>query len=163
MTVKITIFISGKKGVANMSAAPLVGSLFSAVGTMEHGDAAQFAGEINAGQANLNAYNTLEEGRIAGIKQKREATQSIGEARAQYGASGIDTNQGSALDILQNSATNAAYDALNIKHSYEAKAQGYRNSAFLYQYEGDSAYDESRLSAAGQLLSGAGQTYGRMK
>lgn len=136
------------------------GGLFGSIGAIKQGQMSQAAGYYNAEVADYNAQEILKAGDIAVQHQKREAAQAIGQARVQYSANGIDANEGSALDVLQNSAANAALESINLKHQYQAKSYGYTATANLSRYQGDQALNSSYYSAAGQLLSSAGAIIG---
>lgn len=143
------------------AAASIAGGGLQAIGSIEAGNAAKQAGEYNASVDDYDAAQTLNDGAIAVAKQQRQATQVIGSAKAAYGASGVDSNQGSALQVLQQSATQSALDAINIKQQYAAKAFSYTASAAMSRYNGSQSQTSSYYSAAGQLL-GAGAKAGQM-
>jgi len=138
------------------------GAVMGAIGNLQKGEAAQQAANYNAQTDMQNASMAEDQGRTQIYSQQRSAAQTIGAARAQYSASGIDSGQGSALDVLEASATQAALDSSMIKYNSDVKAYGYRRSAALGIYEGDQAKTGSYYSAAGSLLSGAGQIAGKV-
>lgn len=136
-------------------------SAVQAVGTIISGQAARQAGEYNAELSDFNAVQAENDGKLELMQQQREGLKVIGQARAHYGASGVDSTQGSALDVLQQSATQSAIDSLNIQKKTSARAYGYRKTADLQRYEGEQAETASYFSAAGQLLaSGASMAKG---
>ena len=132
------------------------GGGLGAIGTLQEGAAKQQAGEYNARIAEYNAGQLEAESIVAVQKHDREVAQTVGSARAGYGASGISSSEGSALDQLQNQAERGAIDSLYLKQGYASKAYGYRATAVMNRYEGDMAKESSYYSAAGQLLGGAG-------
>lgn len=132
-------------------------SAISSVGTVIQGDAAKNAGEYNAAVSDYNAAQTENDGAIALQQQQRKAEQVIGSARAQMGASGVSSTEGSSLEVLKQSASQAALDSLNIQSKTAAKAYSYRTTGAIQRYEGDQAQTASKYSAAGQLLGGAAQ------
>lgn len=138
------------------------GSLLSAIGAIKQGQGQQAAANYNASMMEHNADVAKQEGALLVNRQQRSAAQTIGSARASYSASGIDSGQGSALDVIQNSAQQAALDSMLIKYNADSKAYSLQKSAQLTRFEGDTAMENSYYSAAGSLLSGAGKAAGAM-
>lgn len=132
-------------------------SALSSVGTIIQGNAAKNAGEYNAALSDYNASQTENNGAIELQQQQRKAEQVIGNARAEMGASGVSSTQGSSLEVLKQSASQAALDSLNIQAKTAAKAYGYRATGSIQRYEGEEAQSSSRFTAAGQLLGGVAQ------
>lgn len=133
------------------------GGIFGFFGELIQGAEKQAAGEYNAYVDEVNAVQAHNEGLVALRKQQRQAAQMIGTAEAQYGISGVDSGQGSALQQLQNSKEQANLDELYLKQSYAAKEYGYKLSANLSRYEGDEARKSSYYSASANLLTSAGK------
>lgn len=146
-------------GEALMAAGPGL----SAFGTIAKGRADKVAADYNAGIADYNAGSVLNEGKFQVQRQQRMAAQQIGSNAAQYASQGINNDFGSALDILEASTAQSALDSETIKFNADTKAYGYKKSAALLRMEGETALNNSYLSAASTLLSGAGKTYGAMK
>lgn len=136
----------------------LAGSIMSAYGQKQAGDAALMAGEFNANNLERNAVLARQQAAEEERRLRVMARKSIGEMRANFGASGV-TMEGSALDVLQESAAMAELDALTIRHRGDAQAAQMRNEAISERYRGASAQAGSRWSAAGTLLSGGAQAY----
>lgn len=138
------------------------GGILGAFGTILGGRQQKQAMYANAGLEDFNANQVDYMGKYALINQKRKADQVIGAARAQYGASGVQSNEGSPLDILQQSAANAALDHIMLKYNYDLESYGHRRSAQAMRQEGDQAETNSYLSAGAQLVSGAGKAIAGM-
>lgn len=142
-----------------MAALPFIamgaGTLLQTAATLREGAIAQQVGEFNAQSAENNAkmseYQSREEERRLRVQAKKD----IGDARAQIGASGVQL-EGSPLDVLQKSASDAELDALTLRHAGAVRAQSFRSQAGLERAQGRNARIGSYLSASGNLLRGAG-------
>lgn len=140
----------------------LVGGGISAYGQLQQGAAAKAAGEYNANIARINEAQINAESPIAVQQVAHRAEMAIGKARAQFGASGVQSTTGSALAVLQQSASQAALDEALVKHSYDMKAFGYESTAVLDIFEGNQAASSSQFAAAGSLLGASGGAAGKM-
>lgn len=141
------------------AAIPLIvaGSTISAIGTYNQGKAAYQASIYNAGILEQNAQLAKQQASEDERRQRVTAQKQLGNIRAQYGASGVSL-EGSAQDVLEESAANAELDALTIRYQGLAKSNAYLNEAKSQRYQGAQAFRAAKLSAAGTLLSGAGQS-----
>jgi hypothetical protein len=101
--------------------------------------------------ANNAADQAQQAARENARRQSIEARKRIGLMRANYGASGVAI-EGSALDVLEESAANAELDRLTILHGGTLDANRYRAA-------GRAAFAQGVTSAAGDLLGGAVSTY----
>ncbi len=105
---------------------------------------------VNADQATQQA---AEEARVNDV----QASQHIGQARANYGASGVSSTEGSALDVLQQSARNAELDSLQIRHAGEMKAWGYKEGASMESASAENAHTAGNFGVANALWSSMNQ------
>lgn len=146
------------------AAIPLMGAggIMGAMGAIKGGQQAQAAGQYNAGLAEQNANINDQQKALAIRRQQTAAGNAIANAHAQYSSNGIDASEGSALDVLAQSASEAALDTELTKYQYNLKSAGLRNTAKMYRFEGDQAMDNSYYSAAGSLLGTAGNIAGKM-
>jgi hypothetical protein len=133
----------------------------------EYNNAAQ-AAEYNAAQAQQNAVVARQQAGASAEQQRMAATKHLGTMRASYGASGV-TMEGSATDVLAESAGLAELDRLNILYGGELKAAGYEQTAALDRNraaglrQSASSAKSSGWGAAGAALIGGGlQAYGMM-
>lgn len=131
-----------------------------AVGTIANGVAQSDAANYSAGVARNNAVAAQQQAQQAAEMQKKKSQQMLGATRAAYGASGL-TMEGSPLDILASSASDAELDRQNILYQGHVRAAGYENDATMSKMAGDNAMTQSYFSAAGTLLSGGAKVYGR--
>jgi hypothetical protein len=123
-------------------------------------------------QRRLHDHNALLEERDAVIARqqaladagtsRRDASRKIGAMRAAYGASGIVSNDGSAMDVLESSAAEAELDALTIIYKGELRAMGHEDTAYLERERGQNAVKESRDKAMVMLFQSGSQMYSQM-
>ena len=121
--------------LAGMSA---VSGLMGALGAQAQGQAAASAQEFNAEIAGRNAQLARESAQYDADIQERQSRMHLGTIRAAYGASGVRA-EGSALDVLEMSATNAKRDYNAILYKGELKALGYEDTKTLSLYGAKSA------------------------
>lgn len=147
------------------AAAPMVLSGASTAvgmaGAISQGNSAQAAANYNANvqqqQATAAVAQAAEDERRLRVQTKKQ----IGGIRANIGASGI-TTEGSALDVLESSASNGELDALTVRHQGQMKAWGLQSSANMSLLEGQNAKRESEFASASYLLKGISSAAGSM-
>lgn len=105
-----------------------MGSIF---GNLIEGENKAIAYEYNAKVARQNAEIARQQGIAAMQAQQRDAARSIGSSMAAYGASGVQMDVGSPVDVLVDSARNAELDRLTVEYNYALKAVGYESDAKL--------------------------------
>lgn len=151
-------------------AAMFAGGAISAVGALQEGKAQEGAAKYNAAvgeqnaliaerNASLAAQSAEARAGMEGMKGKAQ----LGAIRAQQGASGIQTNTGSALQVQESAADLSRMDALTVRsnaireaYGYQTKAVSDRAQATLDRYQGKNALHASYYKAAGTLLGSAG-------
>lgn len=131
-----------------------IGGFLGGIGSMKAGQAAEDAANYNAEQLRYNARLAKEKAQRDEATLRVSARKQIGQARANYGASGIQLD-GSALDILEESAVAAETDALYIRYQGDQQYYSYMNAAIQEVKRGHEAKQASYLSAAGSMLGGA--------
>lgn len=109
---------------------------------------------VMGGNASKSAYNAQADQVTLEARQKaaairRLARQTVGAARAQYAANGVDVNSGSPTIVQKDITYNSELDALNAIASGNATAKSLRKS-------GSAAQSASILGAAGTGLSAYG-------
>lgn len=130
-----------------------------AAGTIINAKATRDAANFNRQVADQNAQIAGDQGRMAADAQRRKAYMALSNIRANQGASGVGL-EGSALDILGESAANAAYDQLNIGYQTDLQKRGFRNDSSLAKAQSANALGAGTyLSAASQLGAGASNAY----
>jgi hypothetical protein len=113
------------------------------------------AANFNAYVAGVNADAATQQATEEERQQRVNASQQIGQARANYGASGVSGSTGSALDVLQKSAENAELDALQIRHAGEMKSWAYKTGQAMDINKGDNARIAGNIAGAQEIVKGA--------
>ncbi len=135
------------------------GGAVNAKAAIMEGQAAAAAAEYNEKQAldnaNLSRLQSAEDVRRLRVMARKQ----IGSARAASGASGVALD-GSALDVLEESAANAELDALTLKHQGDVKAYGFESDARLERFRKRSALEMATVKSAAALLGAGGQAAG---
>lgn len=120
----------------------------SFIGNIIQGQGQAMAAQYNAQIAQQNAVIAQQQGAAAVDAQTRMAERTTGAAIAAYGASGVQSDSGSAVDVLADSAGMAALDRLTLKYNYALKAQGFTNQSSLDTAQAQYASTASVLNAA---------------
>ncbi len=127
--------VSGIGGVVSSAKANQynsTASVFNALAIQQKADAEAEANAYNARTAAKNAVYSQFEAETALAEQQRTAYRTEGAAKAAYGASGVMSNSGSALDVLADSAAASARDYYNMKFSYDLQTQNFNDQKNLY-------------------------------
>jgi hypothetical protein len=117
-----------------------------AMGAMAAGNAQQSA-------ANYNAAMAMQAGTANAARQEQENRRKIAEARAAYGAAGVD-EQGTPLEVLSDLATQGELDRQTILYNA-------RTSAAESVWQGKQAKAEATGKAFGTILTGLGSMAGQ--
>lgn len=125
----------------------------SLLGGMQARDAAKY----NAAVASQNAVLARQQGAVAGEQLQRDQQLKLGSMIAQYGASGVQTDTGSPMEILASSVRQMAFDRATLKYNYELKALGLDAEAGAQSARGANAMTSGILNAAGAGLKGYAQ------
>ena len=136
-----------------MAGMSVVGGIVGAMGAQAQGQAVASAQEFNAEIAGRNASLARESAQYDAAIQERQSRMQLGAIRAAYGASGVRA-EGSALDVLEMSATNAKRDHNAILYKGQLKALGYEDTKTLSLYGADSARTQADWATASSLLTG---------
>lgn len=147
-----------------MAAAALAvgGTLFNAIGSIGEGDAEYEAQQFNQRVANIQAGQIRQQTSEEARRQRVQSQKQLGNIKASYGASGIVSSEGSALDVLQESAANAELDNLMIKHQGEMRARSTEAEGYFAGMRGASAKSRGQMGAVGALLSGGANVAGKL-
>lgn len=125
-----------------------------AVGSLLEGESKAHAADYNAQVAIQNSRLAAAQGQAAVEAQQRDAARKIGAAVANYGASGVQVDSGSPLDVLADSARMSELDRLTIQYNASLKAMGYDLQARMSQLESRSARTSAVLNAVGAGVQG---------
>lgn len=140
-------------------AAVAVGTAVTAYGQYQTGQNAKKAASFNAAMMERNAQAARDQARQDSILADREGRRRLGSINAARGASGVGI-EGSALDVLEESAANVELDRQTILYRGELRAIGYEDSGALERMKGRHAAEAGYFSAASTLLLGGGKATG---
>lgn len=132
--------------------ATIGGGLVSAVGAMQNAQAQSDADAYNAQVAQNNAIAVQQQAEQNAELQQQTAKRAIGSTVAAYGSSGVASGEGSALDVLSNTASSAELDRQTILYKGHLQALGYQDEAALDKAKGANAASQGLESAAGYIL-----------
>jgi len=122
---------------------------------------AQENAKIAESNAAMERQQGIEEARLQRIK----TLQAIGSQQTAMAANGVDVTQGTALDVIGDTAAMGELDALQTRYNYERKALAYetqagnlKNQANLDIIAGQNAYSAGKLNALSTGLAGISKT-----
>jgi hypothetical protein len=144
--------------VTMLASVAALGSVTSAVGQISSGMAQQNAADYNAAVNRNNAIQATQAAGQQSVVAQQETNQKLGQQAAAYGASGVDVNTGSPVDVMMNTAAKGRLDAMTLRYGGQVTALGDLQAATLAKYEGAEAATSADLGAGTTLLTGAGST-----
>ena len=111
--------------------------------------------------ANVQRQQGIEEARLQRIK----AASTIGAQKTAMAANGVDVSQGTAVDVISDTAAMGELDALQTQYNYEMKARSYETQAGNFQNQanldvisGKNAYKAGQLNAINAGIKGIGES-----
>lgn len=132
----------------------------TAVSAISQAQQQKAASKYNEKVAENQAIASRQQAASNAEMQRRSAAKKVGSMQAAYAASGVSV-EGSALDVLEESARNAELDRQNILYGGELRAMGSESTAALEKSRASNAMTSGYLSAAGSLFKGASIAYGK--
>jgi hypothetical protein len=138
----------------------LIGGIaISAMGAISNAQSQKNVANYNSEVAQRDASISLDQGNAQAAIQARQARGTIGAGVAQYGASGVDVNSGSPLDVLRDSAEKAELDRQTILYNAKTRAAGFQGEALGYDYQGGAASQRGYWQAGSTTLQGLAAVY----
>lgn len=145
-----------------------MGSISSAMGSSQSAGAQAGAytynseiAQQNQEIANQNAELASESGEQQAAAQELKNRATVGSIKANQAASGIDVNQGSAVDVRASAAELGQLDAMNIRaeaarqaYAYQNQAQSYGEQSALDLASASNAKGAGRISETSTILGG---------
>ena len=117
--------------------------------------------EENAKIANSNAALERQQGIEEARLQRIKTAQAIGSQQTAMAANGVDVTQGTALDVIEDTAAMGELDALQTRYNYERKAIQYEQQANNFQSQsnldiiaGQNAYSAGKMNALASGIDG---------
>jgi len=149
--------------------AAVAGTAVSAIGQANaaaaQGKAANYQAQVAANQqqiASQQAQQASAAGEQQAYNQGMRTRALVGSIEAAQGASNVDVNSGSAVDVRSSAAALGQLDALTIRsnaarqaYGFETQGVSYGAEAGLQQQKASQAGTAGTLGAFGSLLSGA--------
>jgi len=115
-----------------------MGDFIGAAGSFVQAKTDYNAAKYNAALARQNAVFERQSAEAESRQANVQGRKFLGEMRASYGISGV-TLEGSAFDVLQESALAVKQDELNIKVAGERRALALEQGATIEEYQGKAA------------------------
>jgi hypothetical protein len=137
----------------------IAGSVMSAVGALQQGQAAKSAADYNSTIATQNSAIARQNAADKARQADRETYLRLGSIRANQGASGGNSGEGSVLDVIGDVAAQSELERQQIIYQGELQARGYQNEATLDTFSGETQQKASYWKAGSELLSGASKAY----
>ena len=137
------------------SAAIAISTIYTANAQRQAGKASQRIAEWNADVAGKQADDAIARGRETERRQRIGIRQTIGTQRAAFAAQGVEVDDGSALEVAQDTAALGELDLMTIRNNAAREAWGYRVGESDYRYKGTMANITGNQQAAGTILTGA--------
>lgn len=135
----------------------MAGAAISAAGAIQQANAEKSAASYNATLKERDAQIATAQATQEAQQVRWASARAQGALMAGYGASGVTTDEGSPLDVLANSASQAKLDEETVLYRAKLKSTGYLSDAALSRFAGKTAEQQGPLKAASYLLGGAGQ------
>lgn len=128
-------------------------------GNIRQGEAAEDLAEYNAEVERQKAADALQIGADEAGEARLRARKLISSQIEAGALSGVDTDFGTPLGLLTETAGIGEDEALTIVNNARRQAWGYRAQSRLDIIAGKQAKTKSRLDAAGSALSGASSIF----
>lgn len=139
-----------------VAALPWIAAAFTAVSSIQQGQAAKKAGQYNAAVATRNAGVARSQAGADAEAQQRMAWQKRGAMRATMAMEGV-AMEGSPLDVLAASAGIAELDRQNILYKGELRAMGYEDTGALDMAKGEAKAAGGYVDAGAALFGAYGK------
>lgn len=137
------------------------GGLVSAKASMDQGKVAQQVARNNATMSEYAAQDAQRRGEEDAIAIQRRGAAIKANQRVSLAASGLDLTYGTAADLQDQTDFFAQSDAATARTNAAREAWSLRARGQQALAEGDAAARNSRMQAAGSLLSTAGSVAGK--
>lgn len=126
---------------------------------------ANYSAKVDENNAQIATYQAKAAATIGSVEEERhraKVRQMVGTQRAALAGNGLDLGEGTALDLVTETAGLGEEDALTIRYNamreawgYNEQAKGYKASAGYKRVAGKNAATGTLLTTAANTLSGA--------
>jgi hypothetical protein len=152
--------VTSAAGLTSLATAGLstAGSLISGLGILGQGNYAKSAADANAQMLDTQAAQTRAAGKSQANQQAIFRSRQIGGARADYGASGVETSGGSPLAVLNENIRQSQLESFYTRVTANQQASNIEQEADIMRQRGKQAKDASFINAGTGLLTGFGNS-----
>lgn len=140
---------------ASSTALSVLSTGLSVLGSLASASQQQDMANYNAKILSQNATIERQQAMARESAQRREANQILGMQRAGFAQAGAGLD-GSAADVMLQSATNAELDSMMIRYEGDLRARGLKEQARQERFSGKTAMTQGYFNAAGSILGGVG-------
>lgn len=137
------------------AAAGVTSGLVGGISAYQTGKAQQAVYNYNASVAEMNAQLARQEGEDRAAEQRRQTKRLIAQQNNTFGALGITSGTGTALDLASESAYLGELNALTSKYNKDLEAWNYDNEAISQRYMGEIAAAKGRAALATGIFKSA--------
>lgn len=137
-----------------------MGFIFSALGSIQQGEAAQNSANYNAEVARNNATHAVLAGQAQAMDVGLQSAATGGRIKASQAANGINVNSGSAVAVQKGQREAGEVNQANTVNNSLVTAYGYKAQAGLDVYQGKTAMIAGEIGAAGDIAGGIQQFAG---
>ena len=138
----------------------VISTLLAAKSSYDQGKYQEGVGKYNARVAENTAQDARNAANDAENAQRRQTALLIARQRARQGASNIDINSGSALQVQNDALTLGEADALRIRSNAGMQFNALKSESALSLSAGSAAKAAGNNAAVGSLLSGSSKVIG---
>lgn len=140
----------------------IIGAGIDIAGDIAEGKQAEADAETQRRLSIAQANDALLRGTIEEARYRRQIAQIVGAQKASFGQRSVAV-EGTALDLLADTAQIGEEDALTIRNNAAREAWGYRNQASEASRWGANQKSNAYAQAGGTLLTAGAQAYGLWK
>lgn len=134
-----------------------VGTAVSAYGQIQAGNAAEQAAAYNASIAQQQAAEASQAAKSKAFDLSTQRRTMIGRQVAAFGASGVDVNSGTPLDVMSHTATQYEMDIQNAGIAADQATQSGYEQAQLDLMQGKQAQTAGWINAGASVFGGLGK------
>jgi len=146
-----------------MAGLSLAGGIAESNAIAEEGKFQKSIFETNARFSELQAEDSIKRGEKEAERVKRRAKQLLGKQRTALAAQGIVLDDGTALQIQEDTAEQGAVDAMTARNNAWREAWGFKTQALDYRTRGRLAELSARTRSRNALLTGGMQAAKHLK
>lgn len=146
-------------GTAALAIIGLIGTAVSVVGQVMSASQQSDMANYNAKVANQNAEAIEDKAAYDARMHNQEVRKMLATQRSLYGKSGVSSEEGSPLLVMDDTVKQGAMDALAIRYGGDVEAAKARSQANLFKMQGKNIMTAGMMGAGTTLLSGAGNAY----